>query len=73
MRVALIGLGASLTVSAVVNGLAAWQLIGPDDEKSLGLTRGEVLGWYACLLAAGLLLAALGIAMRTVRQRAAAE
>lgn len=73
LRVALIGLGASLTASAVVNGLAAWQLIEADDEKSLGLTRGEVLSWYACLLAAGLLLTIVGISMPTVRQRAAAE
>lgn len=73
LRIALIGLGASLTVSAVVNGLAAWQLIEPDDEKSLGLTRSEVLGWYAFVFAAGLLLLALGLSLRSSRRPTAAQ
>jgi hypothetical protein len=69
LSILLIGSGLSLAVSGVVNAVAAWQLIASAEEKSLGITRGEILGWAALLFAAGLLLAGFGFWLRVSRPR----
>ncbi len=61
IRILLIGSGATLTVSAVINLVAAWQLIDAAEEQSLGIIRQEILGWYTGALVAGLLLIYLGL------------
>ncbi|MBI4624322.1 MAG: hypothetical protein HY736_14040 [Verrucomicrobia bacterium] len=64
IRLGLIGTGATAIMSAVVGMIAAFQLIEPGDEQSLGITRNEVVGWYAILIVIGLLLAWLGFRRR---------
>jgi hypothetical protein len=59
-RYLLIALGGSLTVSGVVNIIAAWTLIEKAEEESLGVTRNEVVGWFALLIVAGAGLMILG-------------
>lgn len=61
IRILLIGSGATLAVSAIINTIAVWQLIETAEEQSLGITRGEILGWYAGALSAGLLMIYLGL------------
>jgi len=72
VQTGLIGFGATMIVSAIVNAIAACELIEAADELSLGLTRGEILGWYGFLFTAGLLLIGSGLALRlrSVRQTA---
>ena len=53
LRLGLIGLGAMTAMSAVVNILAAWQLIEPAEEQSLGITRNEFIVTYGVMLLAG--------------------
>jgi hypothetical protein len=57
----LIGFGATLIISGVVNIVAAWQLIEPAEEQSLGVTRQQIVGWFSLLLVAGLTLVVLGV------------
>jgi len=61
IRILLIGAGASIAVSAVINMIAAWQLIEAAEEQSLGITRQEIIGWCAGALIAGILLVYLGL------------
>jgi hypothetical protein len=53
LRLGLIGGGALMAISAVVNMVAAWQLIEAAEEQSLGITRNEFVGTYAVMLAIG--------------------
>jgi hypothetical protein len=40
--------------------MAAWTLIQKAEEESLGVTRNEVVGWFALLILAGIGLMVLG-------------
>jgi hypothetical protein len=53
LRFGLIGCGALAAMSGIVNIAAAWQLIDPSAEASLGITRNELIGTYAALVAVG--------------------
>ena len=64
VQIGLIGFGATMV---------AIQLIDAADELSLGLTRGEILGWYGFLFAAGLVLIGSGLALRRRSARKTAE
>jgi uncharacterized membrane protein len=59
-RYILIALGGSLVTSGVVNIIAAWTLIEKAEEEYLGVTRHEVVGWFALLILAGIGLMVLG-------------
>jgi hypothetical protein len=59
-RYILISLGGSLLISGLVNLMAAWTLIQKAEEESLGVTRNEVVGWFALLILAGIGLMVLG-------------
>jgi len=61
LRFSLIGLGALFVISALANVAAAWVLIEPADEQSLGITRNEILGWYGSFFVSGLALITLGL------------
>jgi len=53
VRLGLIGAGAVAILSAIVNLVAAWKLIEPADEQSLGITRTEITWWFIALIALG--------------------
>ena len=53
LRFGLIGLGALAVLSAVVNIVAAWQLIDASTEESLGITRTEWVSTYVLILLVG--------------------
>ncbi len=53
LRFGLLGFGALMAISAVVNMIAACQLIEAAEEQSLGITRNEFVGTYAVMLASG--------------------
>jgi uncharacterized membrane protein YidH (DUF202 family) len=61
LRFALIGTGAITLASGIVNIIAAVRLIEPADEASLGVTRGEVIGWFIGPLLFGVALITLGL------------
>lgn len=56
----LLGLGASLVLSAGLNIVGAYKLIEPSDAESLGITRNEIVGMYLLPLFGGLMLIWLG-------------
>lgn len=60
LRFAVIGVGAMTLTSAVINIIAAIKLIEPSDEASLGVTKGEVVGWFIGPLFFGIALIVLG-------------
>lgn len=64
VRFILIGTGATTALSAIVNIVAAFQLIEKSDAESLGITRNEIVGWYSALLAAGLGMIYFGLRRR---------
>lgn len=64
LRLGLIGFGALALVSAVVNLIAAWQLIGAAEEQSLGITRQEFMLTYGVVLAVGVALVGAGLCWR---------
>ena len=64
LRLGLIGFGALTTVSAVVNIIAAWQLIEAAEEQSLGITRNEFIVTYGVMLLAGATMIFLGLRWR---------
>lgn len=64
LRLGLIGFGALALVSAVVNLIAAWQLIGAAEEQSLGITRHEFILTYGVVLAVGVALVGAGLCWR---------
>ena len=64
LRFGLIGFGALTVASAVVNLLAAWQLIEAAEEQSLGITRNEFVGAYGVVLAVGVALVVAGLGWR---------
>ena len=64
LRLGLIGLGAMTAMSAVVNIVAAWQLIEPAEEQSLGITRNEFIVTYGVLLLAGATMIFFGLRWR---------
>jgi len=72
-QLALICAGSTATVSALVNGAAAWWLIQSSDEESLGITRREILIWCAAIFVLGALLLYFGIrgwwSTRAVRRK----
>lgn len=61
LRVFLVGTGAMTIVMAVVNIVAAVRLIEPSDEASLGITRNEIIGWYAGPVVFGFILVWIGL------------
>lgn len=61
LRTLLIAIGALTLVSAIVNVIAAYSLIGALEEESLNVTRGEVIGWYVGPALLGVALIVLGI------------
>ena len=64
LRFGLIGFGALTVVSAVVNLIAAWQLIEAAEEQSLGITRNEFMLTYGVVLAVGVGLIVAGLCWR---------
>lgn len=64
IRIALVGSGALAIISALVNALAAYQLIEAAEEASLGITRREILGWYGGMAVIGIGLVYLGLRRR---------
>jgi hypothetical protein len=67
IRYALIGTGAVTLASTVVNIIGAVRLIDPSDETALGLTRTEIIGWYAGSGLVGLIMIAAGLFWRRKR------
>jgi hypothetical protein len=67
LRFALVATGAITLTSAIVNIIAAVRLIEPSDEASLGVTRGEVIGWFIGPLLFGVALITLGLWRRKKR------
>lgn len=68
LRFLVIGLGAMLVVSAVVNIIATYSLIGPLEEDSLNLTRGQIVSWYIGPAVLGLALILGGFFWRRRRR-----
>ena len=64
LRFGLIGFGALTVASAVVNMIAAWQLIEAAEEQSLGITRNEFVVTYGVVLAVGVGLVVAGLCWR---------
>ena len=64
LRFGLIGFGALTVASAVVNMIAAWQLIEVAEEQSLGITRHEFVVTYGVVLAVGVGLVVAGLCWR---------
>lgn len=64
LRFGLIGCGALAIMSAIVNIIAAWRLIDPYSEESLGVTRNELVGTYAVILIVGAALIFAGLRWR---------
>ena len=60
IRYGLMFVGGSMLVSAIVNVVAAVKLIDPYAESSLGVTRGQVIGWYIFPAVFGIALIAFG-------------
>ncbi|MBC7366920.1 MAG: hypothetical protein H7343_08950 [Undibacterium sp.] len=65
----LIGSGATLIFSAVMNLVSAVILIEPSDAAALGISRAEVLVWYGAVLLAGGLLVGLGVRRRRLTRK----
>ena len=63
LRGSLIGGGALMVISGAVNIYATFQLIGPTEERELGMTRSDFIIPYLGLAAVGVLLIGLGIAI----------
>jgi hypothetical protein len=63
-RFILVGIGASLTISALVGGMAAFQLIDASAAEAIGITRNEFLAGYGVMLFCGLTLVWLGLRRR---------
>jgi hypothetical protein len=64
IRYGLMFVGGSTLVSAVVNIIAAVKLIDPYAEESIGVTRGQVIGWYIFPAIFGIALIAFGFFWR---------
>ncbi len=64
LRFGLIGIGALTVASAVVNLIAAGQLIEAAEEQSLGITRNEFMLTYGVVLAGGVALVVAGLGWR---------
>ena len=64
IRYGLMFVGASTLMSAIVNIVAAIKLIDPYAESSLGVTRGQVIGWYVVPALFGIALFAFGYLWR---------
>lgn len=64
LRLGLIGFGALTVASAVVNLIAAGQLIEAAEEQSLGITRNEFMLTYGAVLAGGVALVVAGLGWR---------
>jgi hypothetical protein len=60
LRLGLVGLGALTVISALVNMVAAWQLIEAAEEQSLGITRNEFVGTYGVILLVGTAIIVVG-------------
>jgi len=61
LRFGLIGFGALAVMSAVVNMIAAWQLIEAAEEQSLGITRNEFVVSYGVILLIGVAMIVAGL------------
>ncbi len=64
LRLGLMGFGALMVISAVVNMIAACQLIDAAEEQSLGITRNEFVGTYAVILVTGAAIIVAGVRWR---------
>jgi fructose-1,6-bisphosphatase/inositol monophosphatase family enzyme len=53
IRVALIGSGAMMVVSAATGIYSAYALLEPSDKEAVGLTPGDFVGFYAVMAAIG--------------------
>jgi hypothetical protein len=60
LRLGIVGLGALTVISALVNMVAAWQLIEAAEEQSLGITRNEFVGTYGVILLVGTAIIVVG-------------
>ncbi len=64
LRFILLGGGATFVVSALVNIVAAFQLIDAAEEQSLGFSRLEIVATYLGLLGVGVALIFLALRRR---------
>ena len=64
LRVALIMLGAVAITSAVVNIIAAVELLEPGDEETLGISRHWLLAQYAVQIFLGAMMIYFGFRRR---------
>jgi hypothetical protein len=64
LRIALIVLGALAITSAVVNIIAAVELLEPGDEEALGLSRHWLLAQYALQIVLGAVMIFIGFRRR---------
>jgi hypothetical protein len=64
LRITLIVLGALAIMSAVVNIVAALQLLEPGDEEALGLSRRWLLASYSLQIVVGAVMIFIGFRRR---------
>lgn len=68
LRLLLILLGAAAIVSAIVNIIAAVQLLEPSDAEAIGLSRGFVVTEYSVQLLFGAVMLFFGFRRRRPRK-----
>jgi integral membrane sensor domain MASE1 len=64
LRFALIGVGGSAILSAVIGVISAYQLVEPSDEQAVGITPRDFLISYAVMAAVGGVMIFLGWRLR---------
>ena len=64
LRIALVVLGALAIASAVVNIIAAVELLEPGDEEALGLSRHWLIGQYVVQIVLGAAMIFIGLRRR---------
>ena len=64
LRFALIGLGGSSILSAVIGVISAYQLVEPSDQQSLGITPRDFLISYFVIAALGGAMVIIGWRLR---------
>jgi hypothetical protein len=64
LRIALVVLGALAITSAVVNIIAAVELLEPGDEEALGLSRHWLIAQYALQIVLGAVMIFIGLRRR---------
>lgn len=63
----LMGAGATLMISALVNLASVMALFEPADAAALGISRTEIIAWYGAVFAAGALMFSWGLWRRSRR------